>query len=482
LDWTNFSLLLPFKQQHINPRLGSIFIATKYFDKIFLDEYKKFMTSSLLIRNGQVIVGDPPQVVNQDVLITAGRIVTIGHSLVVDPETIILDATDKLVSPGFIQTHIHLCQTLFRGAADDLALLDWLKLRIWPLEAAHDPDSISAAAELAIAEMIKGGTTAALTMETVHHTAAVLQTVARTGFRATVGKCMMDKGDDVPSGLQETTDSSLTEVMTLREQWPLDHPLVRVCFAPRFAVSCTTALLQEVAQLATQQAMLVHTHASENRDEVALVAQTTGQRNVCYLERVGLTGPHLALAHCVHVDATEQEILARSGTQVLHCPSSNLKLGSGIAPIYQMLQAGIAVSLGADGAACNNNLDIFAEMRLAALLQKALHGAEVLPAATVFRCATLAGAQALGLERELGSIEVGKRADIVIINLQQLHCTPAPDPLTTLVYAARSSDVETVIIEGQIVMQNRQLLTLDEHQVMANAQQQWQKLLQRAGL
>jgi 5-methylthioadenosine/S-adenosylhomocysteine deaminase len=443
---------------------------------------KEIMISSLLILNGQVILGDPPQVQQQDILVTNGQIAAIGKNLTYNPSvTNILDATNKIVSPGFIQTHIHLCQTLFRGVADDLALLDWLKLRIWPLEAAHDPDSISAAAQLAVAEMIKGGTTAALTMETVHHTAAVLHTVAASGFRATIGKCMMDKGEDVPSGLQETTDSSLAAALNLHAEWPSNHPLVRVCFAPRFAVSCTTDLLREVAQLAPQQSMLVHTHASENRDEIALVAQTTGQRNVCYLDSLGLTGPHLALAHCVHVDAQEQQILARTQTQVLHCPSSNLKLGSGIAPIQEMLQAGVAISLGADGAACNNNLDIFTEMRLAALLQKARHGADALPAATVFRCATLGGAQALGLAHELGTIAVGKRADLVIINLQQLHCTPAPDPITTLVYAARSSDVETVIIEGQIVMQERQLLTLDEHQVRANAQQQWQKLCRRAG-
>ncbi|MEW6730691.1 MAG: 5'-deoxyadenosine deaminase [Acidobacteriota bacterium] len=439
------------------------------------------MTSPLLIRNGTVILGNQAQVKQVDLLIQDRRIIEIGNQLNY-PGATIIDATDRLVSPGFIQTHIHLCQTLFRGCADDLELLDWLRLRIWPMEAAHRPASLAASARLSVAEMIKGGTTAALTMETVHDTEAVLEAVAATGFRATIGKCMMDKGEGVPTRLREGTGESLDAAQQLMKAWQGRSERVRYCFAPRFAVSCTRELLEEVARIAVEKGALVHTHASENRREIEIVESETGLRNIEYLNRVGLTGRHVALAHCIYVNEREQDILAETGTHVMHCPSSNLKLGSGIAPINEMLSRGVYISLGADGAPCNNNLDIFTEMRLAALLQKVRGGPTALPAATAFRLATLEGARALGAENELGTIEVGKLADIVIVNLQQLHSTPSPDPLSALVYAAKSTDVETVIIDGEIVMQNRVLVTMDEAEVRATAQQEFLGLAKRAGI
>src|SRR5262249_27575804 len=187
-------------------------------------------------------------------------------------------------------------------------------------------------------------------------------------------------------------------------------------------------LIEEVAQTATQSGLLVHTHASESRRETEIVETETGYRNIEYLHHLGLTGKNIALAHCIHVDEHEMRILAETGTHVMHCPSSNLKLGSGIAPVHEMLEKGISVSIGADGAPCNNNLDIFMEMRLAALLQKMRKGPGALPAIAAYRLATIEGARALGLENEIGTIDIGKRADIVILNLNQLHCSPAPDP------------------------------------------------------
>ena len=195
---------------------------------------------------------------------------------------------------------------------------------------------------------------------------------------------------------------------------------------------------------------MVHTHASENRTECELVQQESGVRNIVYLDQVGLTGRHVALAHCVHLSVDEIEILKNTGTNVVHCPSSNLKLGSGIAPIAKLLEEGISVSLGADGAACNNRLDMFTEMRTAALLQKVLHGPEVLPANRMLRMATIDGAKALGLESEIGSIEVGKRADLSVIRLDSLHATPVREVVSTLVYSAEADDVETVVIDGEV--------------------------------
>jgi cytosine/adenosine deaminase-related metal-dependent hydrolase len=221
---------------------------------------------------------------------------------------------------------------------------------------------------------------------------------------------------------------------------------------------------------------MVHTHASENRTECELVQQESGLRNITYLDSVGLTGRHVALAHCVHLSNDEIKTLKTTGTNVVHCPSSNLKLGSGIAPIVTLLEEGVSVSLGADGAACNNRLDMFTEMRTAALLQKALHGPEVLPASRALRMATIDGAKALGLASEIGSLEVGKRADLAVVRLDRLHATPVTDVISALVYSAEPDDVDTVIIDGEVVMRERQLLRIDEREVIENARVQREHL------
>jgi 5-methylthioadenosine/S-adenosylhomocysteine deaminase len=331
--------------------------------------------------------------------------------------------------------------------------------------------------------MIKGGTTCALTMETVNHTAEVFRVVEETGFRATVGKCMMDAGDDVPSELFERTHDSIRESLALMDEWHgRAGGRIRACFAPRFAVSCTRGLLEDVARLSRERGVIVHTHASENRTEIEMVERATGKRNIEYLASLGLAAPHVALAHCVHLNPGELDTLARTGTHVLHCPSSNLKLGSGVAPVMEMLARGISVSLGADGAPCNNRLDMFTEMRTAALLQKVSHGADALPARRVLRMATIDGARALGLEHETGSIEAGKHADVCVIELDRLHLTPRPDVVSAIVYAAQSTDVSAVVIDGRIVMRERELTTLDEREVVAEAREQAKHLFQRARL
>lgn len=440
------------------------------------------MNGSILIKGGTLVTVDANDaVVEGDLLVRDGRIVAVGETESAADE--VIDARGCAVMPGFVQTHVHLCQTIFRGAADDLALIDWLKQRVWRMEAAHTASSVRASAQLAVAEMIKGGTTCALTMETVRHTEEVFRVVEETGFRATVGKCMMDAGDDVPGALLEETESSLKESLALIEKWHgRAEGRVRACFAPRFAVSCTRELLERVASLAREHKVVVHTHASENLTEIEMVRQATGMRNVEYLASIGLAAPHVALAHCVHLNESELELLARTGAHVLHCPSSNLKLGSGIAPVREMLQRGINVSLGADGAACNNRLDAFTEMRTAALLQKVVHGADALDARRVLRMATIDGAHALGVESETGSLEAGKRADVSLVALDKLHTTPRPDIVSTLVYAAEASDVRSVIIDGRLVMRERELLTLDEEEVKAEANRESIELFARAGL
>ena len=407
-----------------------------------------------------------------DVLVEDGRIARMAESLTAHADATI-DAHGRALLPGFVQTHVHLCQTLFRGAADDLALIDWLRKRIWPMEAAHTPASLAASARLGIAEMIRGGTTCALTMETVNHTEAVFKAVAETGFRATVGKCMMDKGDAVPDALREQTDDSISQSLELLDTWHgSSDGRIRYCFAPRFAVSCTRELLTQVGRLARERGVMVHTHASENIDEIAMVERETGRRNIEYLNDLGLAAPHVLLAHCVHLNDAELDILSATGTQVAHCPSSNLKLGSGLAPVTEMIERGISVTLGADGAPCNNRLDMFTEMRTAALVQKVRRGPEALPAHTVLRMATIDGARALGLGDEIGSIEIGKRADLSLLNLDRLHLTPRPDVVSSIVYAAQTSDVETVLIDGRVLLHESRLTMLDEREVVQTARDQ----------
>ncbi|HEX8070839.1 MAG TPA: 5'-deoxyadenosine deaminase [Pyrinomonadaceae bacterium] len=440
------------------------------------------MDSSILIKGGTLVtVDDADRVFAGDLLVRGARIAAVGA--VSAPADRVIDARGCAVLPGFVQTHIHLCQTLFRGAADDLQLIDWLKQRVWPLEAAHDAASVRASARLGVAELIKGGTTCALTMETVSHTVEALRVVEESGFRATVGKCMMDAGEGVPAALHEETEDSIRDSLALLADWHgRADGRVRCCFAPRFAVSCTRALLERVAQLARERGVLVHTHASENRTECELVERATGLRNIAYLDSVGLAAPHVALAHCVHLDDAELDILARTGTHVLHCPSSNLKLASGLAPVAEMLARGVSVSLGADGAPCNNRLDMFTELRTAALLQKVRRGADALPARRALRLATADGARALGLHTEIGSLEVGKRADVTVLDLERLHLTPRPDVVSSIVYAAEAADVRDVLIDGQLVLRDRELLTLSEREVLTTARSEAATLYARAGL
>jgi 5-methylthioadenosine/S-adenosylhomocysteine deaminase len=388
-----------------------------------------------------------------------------------------IDGSGGYLLPGFIQTHIHLCQTLFRGYADDRALLDWLKTRVWPMEAAHTPASLAAAARLAAMELVQSGTTTVLTMETVHDTDAVFEALEPMGLRAVVGKCMMDADASVPPRLLEETSRSIDESVAIAKRWHgRANGRLRAAFAPRFAVSCSRALLEAVASLAVAHRLVVHSHASENRDEIALIKSRTGLRNIDYLADTGLASPRLCLAHCVWVDDDEQAVLADRGVKVLHCPGSNLKLGSGLAPVVEMRRRGISVSLGADGAACNNHLDMFEEMRLAAVLQAVRLQPGALPARDVVWMATREGARALGLEDEIGSIEVGKRADLILVDGQ------GPDPYSTIVYASRGTDVRVTMVDGDVLVNDFRPVRWDSREISASARHEARALAARARL
>jgi len=440
--------------------------------------------SSLLIRGGTVLtLNDRWEVFDGDVSIRDGRIAALGPNLE-GPHDRVVEARGGYILPGLIQTHIHLCQTLFRGYADDLALMDWLRSRVWPMEAAHTPDSLRAAARLAATELLCSGTTSVLTMETVHDTDAVFEAIAESGLRATIGKCMMDFDAQVPKRLQEETRASIDESVAIRARWDgAEQGRLRAAFAPRFAVSCSRELLEAVAGLSDQHHAIVHTHASESREEIAIVQQATGARtNIEYLASVHLASPHLCAAHCVWVDERDQQLLADHDVKVMHCPGSNLKLGSGIAPVPEMRARGITVSLGADGAACNNRLDMFEEMRLAAVLQAMRRGPGVLPAREVLWMATRAGARTLGLEDAIGSLEPGKQADVIVVDRDRPHLAPGPDPYSTLVYAARGSDVRTTVVDGVLLVDEFAPVRVDRAEIAADARLAAHQLASRAGL
>jgi 5-methylthioadenosine/S-adenosylhomocysteine deaminase len=441
--------------------------------------------SGLLVRGGTILtMNDARDVVPGDVWIRDGRIAAVGRVPDEAGRDPVLDASGAIVLPGFVQTHLHLCQTLFRGLADDLPLLAWLRQRVWPLEAAHDDTTLAAATRLAAAELQQGGTTSVLTMETVHGTDAVFDALGPTGLRAVVGKCLMNvRSAGAPARLHQDTAAAIDESLALHHRWHGQaNGRLRAALAPRFAISCTRDLLEATAATSAEHHLLVHTHASEQQDEVALVRAETGMDNLAYLDAVGLATERLCAAHCVWVTDAEQQTLASRGVKVLHCPGSNLKLGSGIAPVVELRARGVSVSLGADGAACNNALDMFQEMRLAATLQAYRRGPGALTARDAVWMATREGARALALDADIGSIEPGKKADLIVVHARGLHQAPGLDPYATLVYASRPADVRATLVDGVIVARDGRILWDDGERVRAQAEAAARALAGRAGL
>jgi cytosine/adenosine deaminase-related metal-dependent hydrolase len=429
--------------------------------------------SEVIFRGGTILTIDPGhRVLAGDVATRDGVIVHVGGSYT--PQTrdySIVDCAGCIVMPGLVQAHVHTVQTLARGRADDLELLDWLRNVIWPYEAALDEDGASAAGELACAELLLGGTTAILDMATVHHTDAIFAAAERSGIRATIGKAMMDAPDpQIPPGLRETTAHSLDESARLIQRWHgAAGDRLRYAYAPRFVLSCTDDLLREVGTQARARGVGIHTHASENTGEVALVRQRFGKDNIVVLDELGLLGPHTCIAHGIHLSDDERALLAARGAHICTCPSSNLKLASGICALPELIAAGVSCAIGADGAPCNNNLDGFTELRLVALLHKPRVGPRTLPAPEVVRLATLGGAQALGLADRIGSLEVGKRGDVIAVDVTPLHTIPTSSPWSQIAYAAKPSDVRHVAVDGTLVVREKTLLTLDVEKVRARA-------------
>ncbi|MCB9580324.1 MAG: 5'-deoxyadenosine deaminase [Polyangiaceae bacterium] len=440
-------------------------------------------TSKIVLRGATVVTCDEQdRVIRGDVLVSGDRIEAIGR-LVVPRGAKIVDARDHVVMPGLVMAHVHLCQALMRGMADDMPLLDWLRTRIWPLEAAHDERSLRVSAQLGLAELLRAGTTALLDLGTVHHHDVVFDACARAGIRVLGGKSLMDSGQGVPRRLRQSTRENLRDAERLSKTWHgKASGRIHYAYIPRFILSCSEALVRGALERAESEGRAFHTHASEHAGEREAVRAALGADDVVVLRRWGMQGPHTSIAHAVQLSAGQIRALARAETRVVHCPSANLKLGSGIARVAALRKAGVVVGLGPDGAPCNNNLDPWVEMRHAALISAGRFGPGVLEARDVLRMATIDGAKVLGLDHEIGSVEVGKRADLVVVRMDDVHVAPTWDPVSTLVYATQARDVRHVLVDGRFLVQDGELTTLDAERVAAMARQQARRLARRAGV
>ncbi len=396
----------------------------------------------------------------------------------------IYNVPELTLIPGFIQTHVHLCQTLFRGLADDLELLDWLQKRIFPYEMAHSFESLKISAQLGIHELQTSGTTTILDMGTINHQEAVFESLIESKMRAFSGKCMVDENELLPE-FKESTEESLKSSYELAKKYHnVAGGKIKYAFAPRFVLSCSGKLLKETFNMLSDfPGSLFHSHTSENKDEVEEVRRRYNMENVEYFESLGVLSERTVLAHGIHVSESERKTLKRTETRIAHCPSANLKLGSGIANIPQYLEDGVSISLGADGPPCNNNLSMFKEMRLAALIQKPIHGSTSMDATTVFRLATIEGAKALHIDDLTGSIEVGKKADLVLLDLNKPNQSLLDEDknlYSDIVYSAGKENVRDVMIEGEWVVRNGKSLVYDEHELVEQGRKELKELLERA--
>ncbi|MDQ7017163.1 MAG: TRZ/ATZ family hydrolase [Gammaproteobacteria bacterium] len=379
------------------------------------------------------------------------------------------DLGEQLLMPGLINAHTHLAMNLLRGFADDLPLMEWLEQQIWPAEGRWvDEQFVADGSELAMAELIRSGTTCFNDMYFFPEITA--QVAQKAGLRASIGLMMID----FPTAWGSGPEEYLQKGLALQQKYQ-DHPLIRTAFAPHATYTVSDVPLLQLKQAAQQHNSAIHIHLHETAGEIALHEKQHGCRPLARLDKLGMLNANLQAVHMTQLSDEEIQQLADNGVQVIHCPESNLKLASGFAPIARLLAAGVNVALGTDGAASNNDLDLFAEMRTAALLAKGVAGdASVVPTTTALRMATINGAKALGIADQTGSLEVGKAADVIAIDLNTIETQPLYDPVSQLVYASSRNQITHLWVAGKQLLKERQLTTLDETQIIKKAQL-WQK-------
>ncbi len=451
----------------------------------------------MIFDNATIITLNPRrEIVSQGAVAVSGReIVAVGkraHIVERYPEKKRIDCHGNVLLPGLIDTHVHTAQAMLRGCADDLRLLDWLFKRVWVLQGSYTEEDGQASAALCALEMIKSGTTAFIESMLAERYGfdGVAEVLLRSGMRAAIGKIVMDlptyarSENQMHPGMVEDGETSIRNTLAAYDRWHgKGDGRLQVWFGPRTPGGVTPALYDEISQLARERDMGITIHLSEVREDLDYAAAQGFRSPAEFAQAHGLLGPRTVLAHFVWSDAEDWRLLAQMGTHVSHNPASNAKTATGIAPVAGMLASGVNVSLGCDGGPSNNTYDMIRDMRLAAYLAKLHEGdAAAVPAEVILEMATINGARAMGIDDLVGSIEIGKRADLILINMDAPHLTPAWDPVSTIVYAATGNDVDTVVIDGRIVMQGRKLLTLDEESILEDARRRYRQVAQRGGL
>jgi len=429
-------------------------------------------SNSILIKNTLIL--DSYKSEKSSILIENDKISEISRDLVSQDAQEVINGEGKLLIPGLVNTHTHLSMALLRGLADDLSLDSWLNEHIWPMEAHLNGDYCYAGALLACVEMIKSGTTTFNDM--YFFMDDVARAVEESGLRGVLSHGMIDLGDE------EKRKAEFKETKRIIEKChDTAEGRITVAFGPHSPYTCSRELLEGVRKEADKYGNRIHIHVAETEFEVQQVLETHGKRPFEYLDEIGLLGEDVLAAHAVHLSPGEIEMVKNKGVKLSHNPASNMKLASGVSPVDEMLKKGICVSLGTDGTASNNNMDLLEEMKLAALLQK-VHNMDptYLTAVDTFEMATINGATALGMNNEIGTIEVGKKADLVLLDIKVPHLTPFRHPISHLVYSASGSDTNTTICNGNILMENRELTCVPEAQVIEMAENAAEEMLSKS--
>ncbi len=451
---------------------------------------------SILIEHGVVVTLDARRRVIRDgaVMIEGSRITDVGktddlHRKYAPEHTI--DASRKLVIPGLIDCHVHLAQALIRGCADDASLLDWLGKYVWPLQGNYDAEDGRVSARLCMLEMIKSGTTSFI--ESMIHTRygfdGIAKALEESGMRGCLAKTIMDtpaygRKQMMHPGMIEDGEKSLAETIEMIARWNgKANGRIAVWFGPRSLGACSKALYEKIAEEAAKRKAGITMHLCEVQEDVRYARRRFRKSPVAFANEVGLLNPRTVLAHAVWLTDRDIATFSKTRTNISHCPSSNTKLASGIARVPEMLNKGVNVALGCDGGPSNNAYDMIREMKLAACVHKVrLCDPTTMPAEKVLEMAALGGARAIGMQDKLGTLEPGKLADIVLVNLNSVHMVPNNNYVSDLVYAGCGADVDTVIVDGKMVMEERNVKTLDEREIIQQARERASALLERTGL
>jgi 5-methylthioadenosine/S-adenosylhomocysteine deaminase len=409
------------------------------------------------------------------VAIKDGKVSYVGKSTLASgiKAKIRIDAEGKVALPGLVNCHTHVPMTLFRGIAEDQPLGTWLKRTIWPLEAKLKPEDVYAGALLGCLEMIKSGTTCFADM--YFHEDMVARATEKSGLRSVLAQGIFEAGN------RKRGEKLLNESIRFAKDFHgYANDRIRVMLGPHAAYSCSPELLIKIMENASELGVGVHIHLAESDAMFRELKRNLGSGEVEFLEKLGFLEGHVLAAHCINLSRKDMRILSNHDVNVVHVPVANTKLGLGVARIRDLVDLGVNVSLGTDGPASNNSLDMFETMKIAALLQKLVYqNPTIMPAFQVLEMATINGAKALGLEDSIGSIEVGKKADIILIDLSKPHLKPLHNIYASIVYSARSSDVDTVIVDGKTLMENGQIKALDEQAIIEKAEKTSSDLLSR---